>query len=83
MGLLQIDNEILVEMKGYGSTMTYVIANCLRLHHKYHNGTLKTARVLRRLKALEALGKVERVPSVYSVQICWRLTPNAKVRGPL
>lgn len=73
------DREMLDVMRGHGSgLMTYVVANMLRMKHKHHNGTLDTPRVLRRLKALEKRGVVERVRSVYARQICWRLkVPNA------
>ena len=71
------DEEVIDAMKGAGRRMTYVVANILRMTHKHHNGTLGTAKVLRRLKALEKRGEVERVRSDYAVQICWRLTHNA------
>lgn len=67
------DGEILGAMRGRGVSMTYVIANRIRMAHRRHNGTLRTARVLRRLKVLESRGVVERVPSSYARQICWRL----------
>ena len=60
-------------MRGRGGQMTYVVTNVIRMAHKHHNGTLDTARVLRRLKALEKLDVVERIPSVYTRQICWRV----------
>lgn len=65
------DAEILATLKG-DQIMTYVVANKLR--RKYH--PLKTDFVLRRLKALEAAGKVRRVPTVYAVQICWALSSD-------
>ena len=71
------DEEVIDAMQGAGRRMTYVVANILRMTHKHHNGTLGTAKVLRRLKALEKRGVVERVRSDYAVQICWRLTHNA------
>jgi len=77
---IDIDDEILQAL-GKGEAMTYVVANRMRMDNKNHNGSLKTARVLRRLKALELLGKVKRVRSVYAVQICWTLTPNAELTG--
>ena len=72
----ELDGHILTVLKTRPSTMTYVIANRLRYDHKKYNGTLKTSRVLRRLKALERAEKVRRVPSVYAVQLCWSLQPN-------
>ena len=75
------DEEVIDAMKGAGRRMTYVVANILRMTHKHHNGTLGTAKVLRRLKALEKRGEVERVRSDYAVQICWRLTHNAELTG--
>ena len=72
------DEELIDAMKGADRLMTYVVANTLRMKHEHHNGTLGTAKVLRRLKALEKRGVVERVRSHYAVQICWRLTHNAK-----
>ena len=75
------DEEVIDAMQGAGRRMTYVVANILRMTHKHHNGTLGTAKVLRRLKALEKRGVVERVRSDYAVQICWRLTHNAELCG--
>ena len=64
------DEEILTELKRWGcGTMTYVVRNGLCSKYK----GLKTSFVLRRMKALEAAGKVNRVPSPYKVQICWKL----------
>lgn len=68
------DNEVIDAMQGASRRMTYVIANILQATHKHHNGTLSTAKVLRRLKSLEKRGAVKRVPSAYAVQICWALT---------
>ena len=67
------DREIMDVLRNRGGMMTYVVANSLRAEHKHHNGTLDTARVLRRLKALERRDVVERIPSCYARQICWRL----------
>lgn len=68
-----IDDEILAVIPAGDRAMTYVVANRLRMRHKHHKA-LSTARVLRRLKALEAEGKVQRVPSAYLTQICWKHT---------
>lgn len=67
------DREILGAMRDRSGVMTYVVANRIRMAHKHHNGALDTARVLRRLKVLEKRDIVERVPSVYARQICWRV----------
>ena len=76
------DEEVIDAMQGASRRMTYVVANILRMTHKHHNGTLGTPEVLRRLKALEKRGVVERVRSDYAVQICWRLvTPNVEFSG--
>lgn len=64
------DDQILAALHG-GEYMTYVLANRLRRNF----WPLQTAFVLRRLKALEKAGKVERAPSSYAVQICWRARP--------
>lgn len=64
------DAEILSAMTkwGYSKSMTYVVANVLRMDGFRE---LKTAFVLRRLKKLEASGQVKRVKSVYATHICW------------
>lgn len=72
------DNEVIDAIGGDGRRMTYVVANILRMEHKHHNGTLATAKVLRRLKSLESRGIVERVRSDYAVQICWRLKKSSQ-----
>lgn len=66
-----IEHEILDVLRNRNHYMTYVIANCLRMDHRKHNGTLATGHVLRRLKSLERRGLVKRVPSNYARQICW------------
>lgn len=55
-----------------GRAMTYVAANILRSA----GFNVRTDWVLRQLKRLEREGRVERVPSSYAVQICWRPTPE-------
>lgn len=63
------DDQIIAELSAWGrDAMTYVVAN--RLRSKRYN--VRTDWVLRQLKRLERAGRVERVPSVYAVQICWR-----------
>ena len=64
------DEEIIQALTAHGRCMTYVVTNILR--RKYW--TLDTAYILRRLKKLEAAGKVRRVRSSYAVQICWEAT---------
>ncbi|HGW5506440.1 TPA: hypothetical protein ACNH1V_000456 [Citrobacter koseri] len=61
------DEEIIEVLEGHGRCMTYFVANILRRVYF----PLDTAYVLRRLKKLEAAGKVQRVKSSYVVQICW------------
>lgn len=61
------DEEIIQLLTERGNCMTYFVTNVLR--SKYW--PLDTAYVLRRLKKLEAAGKVKRVKSAYKTQICW------------
>lgn len=61
------DEEIIQALTAHGRCMTYFVTNILR--RKYW--PLDTAYILRRLKKLEAAGKVKRVRSSYAVQICW------------
>ncbi|HEP0161311.1 TPA: hypothetical protein ACNU9R_002508 [Citrobacter freundii] len=61
------DEQIIQVLADYGNCMTYFVTNVLR--RKYW--PLDTAYILRRLKKLEAAGKVRRVKSSYVVQICW------------
>ncbi|CZW29451.1 hypothetical protein [Enterobacter hormaechei] len=61
------DEEIIQVLTERGNCMTYFVTNVLR--QKYW--PLDTAYILRRLKTLEAGGKVRRVKSSYAVQICW------------
>ena len=61
------DEEIIQVLTWHGRCMTYVVTNWLRDNYR----PLDTAYVLRRLKKLEAAGKVQRVKSVYKTQICW------------
>lgn len=80
-----IDDEILAALQERREgRMTYVVANSLRMDYEHHKGRLKTARVLRRLKALEKAGKVERVPALsYANGTYWRLLPNDQGNGRL
>lgn len=64
------DDQVLAALRDGGQCMTYVVAN--RISMRWKSRGFDTAFVLRRLKALEKAGKVERVPSPYAVQICWR-----------
>jgi hypothetical protein len=63
------DQEILDAVGSWGGhgCMTYVARNILSYEHK----NLMTSSVLRRLKKMEKQGRVKRVKSCYSVQICW------------
>lgn len=77
-----LDVEITTALAGYGGgIMTYVVANRLRMLNRNRHGKLKTDKVLRKLKAMEAAGQVERVPTTYARQLCWRLAPEAKASG--
>lgn len=67
------DREILAALQSGGQCMTYVVAN--RISMAWKSRPFDTAFILRRLKALEKAKKVERVPSSYAVQICWRALP--------
>ena len=67
------DEQIIEQIDVWGpDAVTYVIANRLRSKRF----PVRTAWVLRQLKRLEKAGKVERVPSIYAVQLCWRPTPS-------
>ncbi|PXH05012.1 hypothetical protein DMR07_06145 [Citrobacter freundii] len=61
------DEEIIQVLAERGNCMTYFVTNVLRRQFL----PLDTAYVLRRLKKLEASGKVKRVKSVYKTQLCW------------
>jgi len=62
------DERILAALRSTGVCMTYVVANILRRNFY----PLTTAFVLRRLKAMEKAGKVERMRTDYAMQYCWR-----------
>lgn len=68
------DDDTIVAATGKwnGRAMTYVTANILRSA----GFNVRTDWVLRQLKRLEREGRVERVPSSYAVQICWRPKEN-------
>lgn len=70
------DEEILDVLRPRGTLPTYVIANWLSDSISKRD----TSFVLRRLKAMEKAGKVERVPSPYAVMICWRAAEQAEVK---
>jgi hypothetical protein len=67
------DDEIFEAIQSLNTAMTYVIRKVLERRHRH----LQTPWVLRRLIRLEKRGKVERVPSHYERQICWRVVPAA------
>jgi hypothetical protein len=77
------DEQILALVRYRPHVMTYVIRNMLShtpwgdepKHPAFKN--LDTAFVRRRLLALEKAGEVERVPSSYAVQLCWKATARA------
>lgn len=74
-----LDARILAALRRYGrcGTMTYVVKNCVR---DFGRGPkVETPLILRRLKRMEKAGIVERAPTNYLVQICWReAAPFAK-----
>lgn len=61
------DEEIIQVLTERGNCMTYFVTNVLRRQF----WPLDTSYVLRRLKKLEAAGKVKRVKSAYKTQLCW------------
>jgi hypothetical protein len=66
-----LDAAIIAAMQSRpAGIMTYVVRNILSMEHGY--GPICTSTVLRRLKRMEQAGEVERVPSSYSVMLCWR-----------
>lgn len=67
------EEEVLSVLAGHGNCMTYQLANIITAKRGYKDH-VKTPQALRMLKRLELIGKVERVKSVYAVQICWALT---------
>lgn len=71
------DQEILDVVGGWGGhgCMTYIARNILSRNHSH----LLTSAVLRRLKRLEKQGRVKRVKSAYSVQICWAVVVSEGV----
>jgi len=68
------DEQILAALRERDPCVTYVVAN--RISMRKDRG-FDTAFVLRRLKVLEKAGKVERAPTSYAVQICWRVAKEA------
>lgn len=70
------DDEILQAMAMFGAAdrATYVVRNILAGEHGLTR--LKTSTVLSRLKRMERVGRVERVPSSYAVMICWKVVGN-------
>ena len=68
--MLPTDEEIIKAVKSFGWPRTAVVRNILSSTYK----GIKTHYVLRRLKKLEADGKVKRVPrgkAIYQKQIQW------------
>lgn len=70
---MQLNDELILQAlaKYSGGRATYVVRNILDMDHGFKN--LKTASVLSRLKRMEREGKVERVPSIYAIMICWKV----------
>jgi hypothetical protein len=69
---LPTDDDILAVISERGGpSMTYVIRNWLRSK----GFRVETPWVLRQMKRLERAGRVQRVPTSYAVQICWRVAP--------
>lgn len=77
------DREVLSAMRDRRVPMiTAAVANCIQRGYRHHNGTLDTARVLRKLKKLEKKNIVRRVDSPYARQICWLYRePDCAVGG--
>lgn len=69
------DEEILAVLRARTSgVMTYVIRNYLSPGRPY----LGCSQIRRALERMENAGIVQRVSSVYAVQICWALAGGAK-----
>jgi len=62
------DDQILSALLAHGECMSYVVASVLRRNFY----PLATGFVLRRLKAMEKAGKVQRLRTDYVTQYCWR-----------
>jgi len=58
-----------------GASVTYHIANCVRIDYAEHRSKT-TAMVRRRLEKMEKAGEVSRVPSPYKTQIAWKHNDN-------
>ncbi len=72
MGEKPTDDQIIASMNRFGgSGVTYAIANGLRMFEPCFN--IRTDWLLRQLKRMERQGRVERAPTSYSVQICWKV----------
>lgn len=69
------DDELLAAVATRNSVMTYVVRNILSTNRAY----LGTPQILRQLKRLEREGKVERVPSSYTRQLCWAIPSATQV----
>ena len=68
----KLERAIMSVLSDGTSRMTYVIRNVVARRGSGRTG-LKTPHVLRALKRLEKEEKVERVPSIYAVQLCWKI----------
>lgn len=66
------DEQIIKAISQFdGGSMTYVVANRLRIFKPFK--AIKTDYVRRRLMKMEKAGLVRRVPSIYKTQYCWAL----------
>jgi hypothetical protein len=71
---LPTDADILAVVAARDRCMTYAITNRINMSRR-RDAAVPTSWVLRQLKRLERLGKVQRVNSVYLVQYCWSVVP--------
>ena len=62
------DDEIMTAVHRWGGGATYVIKNTLQMD----GFKVETPWVLRQMKRLERLGRVERKPTSYAVMLSWR-----------
>lgn len=63
------DSNILSAVREWGNnSMTYVVVNRLRMDGFY---VPDTAKIRRSLERMEKDGRVKRVPTSYTRQICW------------
>lgn len=63
------DDEIVESLRGHAWLATYVVKNVARRKHP----KVQTPWILRRLKALETVGRVRRVQTNYARDLCWAI----------